>query len=206
MVNSTDSCSRHILAICHFKINLRRDERKTELGKTQIKVVYPKFKNCEATVKSVRVAPKFGMIVLQSITITSYFTSCSIFLVYNQHLEMYISLLDYVEEIYQQMIHASKQELENTCTELVKMPPSYEHNVIEGIKRRGCTKNEPAKQNGCSQCSTNCRYMLWGNTILICLHVRLALCMFAQKIDNIVHNLLYNRWHSWYFLVETSKN
>ena len=125
MVNSTDSCSRHILTICHFNINLRRDERKTELGKTQIKVVYPKFKHGETTVKSVRVAPKFGMIVrvLQSITITSYFKSCSIFLVYNQHLEMYISLLNYVEEIYQQMIHASKQELENACTELVKIAP-----------------------------------------------------------------------------------
>ena len=79
MVNSTGSCSRHILAICHFNINLQRDERKTELGKTQIKVVYPKFKNDEATAKSVRVAPMFGMIVLQSITITSYFCIQSAF-------------------------------------------------------------------------------------------------------------------------------
>ncbi len=53
-------CCRHILAICHFNSNLKRDERTNESGKPQVKVVNPKFKNGEATVRSVRVLPEFG--------------------------------------------------------------------------------------------------------------------------------------------------
>ena len=52
------------MAVIHFNANLRRDERVTTSGKTQVKVVYPKFKNGEATVRSVRVGQNFGMIIL----------------------------------------------------------------------------------------------------------------------------------------------
>ncbi|XP_046864355.1 uncharacterized protein LOC124458369, partial [Xenia sp. Carnegie-2017] len=45
---------RHILAVLHFNDNLRRDEVIVK-DKKQVKVVYPKFKNGDATVRSVRV-------------------------------------------------------------------------------------------------------------------------------------------------------
>ena len=53
--------SRHILAVLHFNDNLRRDEVIVK-DKKQVKVVYPKFKNGEATVRSVRVHQIFGEI------------------------------------------------------------------------------------------------------------------------------------------------
>ena len=53
---------RHILAVCHFNCNLHRDERTTESDSAQIKVVYPKFKNGEATVRSLRVLPNFDYV------------------------------------------------------------------------------------------------------------------------------------------------
>ena len=34
--------------------------RKTATGQQQLKIVYPKFKNAEATVRNVRVEPNFG--------------------------------------------------------------------------------------------------------------------------------------------------
>ncbi|XP_046863826.1 uncharacterized protein LOC124457655 [Xenia sp. Carnegie-2017] len=52
---------RHILAVLHFNDNLRRDELVMK-GKKQLKVVYPKFKNGEATVRSVRVHQNFDYI------------------------------------------------------------------------------------------------------------------------------------------------
>ena len=44
----------------HFNNNLKRDELVSPTGKMQVKVVYPKFKNGEATVRSVRVQQNFG--------------------------------------------------------------------------------------------------------------------------------------------------
>ena len=44
----------------HFNNNLKRDELVSPTGKMQVKVVYPKFKNGEATVRSVRVRQNFG--------------------------------------------------------------------------------------------------------------------------------------------------
>lgn len=38
-------------------------------------------------------------------------------------IEIHISHLDYVEEIYQQMINTSKEELGSACRELLKMVP-----------------------------------------------------------------------------------
>ena len=51
---------RHILAVLHFNKNLKRNERLDEDGMPQVKIVYPKFKNGEATVRSIRVEPNFG--------------------------------------------------------------------------------------------------------------------------------------------------
>ena len=45
----------------HFNFNLQRekDTRKAD-NQGKIKITYPKFKNGEATVRDVRVAPNFG--------------------------------------------------------------------------------------------------------------------------------------------------
>ena len=51
---------RHIIAAVHFNNNLQRDDRKNEDGSEQIKIVYPKFKNGEATVRNVKVKPTYG--------------------------------------------------------------------------------------------------------------------------------------------------
>ena len=52
---------RHILATVHFNNNLQREVKKLTDGTEQVKVVYPKFKNGEATVRNIRVAPNYGM-------------------------------------------------------------------------------------------------------------------------------------------------
>lgn len=52
---------RHIIASTHFNNNLYRDVLKRSDGSEQIAVVYPKFKNGEATVRNVRVEANFGM-------------------------------------------------------------------------------------------------------------------------------------------------
>ena len=52
---------RHILAVIHFNDNLNREVKKHSLdGSEQVSVIYPKFKNGEATVRSVKVKPNFG--------------------------------------------------------------------------------------------------------------------------------------------------
>ena len=51
---------RHELAAIHFNKNLRRDIRTTEKGEKQIRIMYPKFKIGEATVRDVRVKQNFG--------------------------------------------------------------------------------------------------------------------------------------------------
>ena len=56
---------RHIIAAVDFNNNLHRDSRKHKDGSEQIKVVYPKFKNGEATVRNVKVKPNYGMQNLQ---------------------------------------------------------------------------------------------------------------------------------------------
>ena len=56
-----------------------------------------------------------------------------------------------------------------------------------------------SKEEAVQKMSQQSKMVVGGNTNLICLYVRLVLCMFAHKIDNIVQNLLYNRLHSWYF-------
>lgn len=51
---------RHILAIVHFNQNLHREVRTSQDGVAQVKIVYPKFKNGDATVRDVRVKQNFG--------------------------------------------------------------------------------------------------------------------------------------------------
>lgn len=53
---------RHILTAIHFNYNLHRDVRKHDNGEEHIKVVYPKFKNGEATVREIKVKANFGKI------------------------------------------------------------------------------------------------------------------------------------------------
>ena len=56
----TFSLERHIIAALHFNHNLHRDVKKNPDGTEQVKVVWPKFKNGEATVRDVKVEPNFG--------------------------------------------------------------------------------------------------------------------------------------------------
>ena len=53
---------RHILAAVHFNFNLLRDTKKKADGSEQIHVIYPKFKDGEATVRDVRIEQNFGEI------------------------------------------------------------------------------------------------------------------------------------------------
>ncbi|XP_031559838.1 uncharacterized protein LOC116296014 [Actinia tenebrosa] len=53
---------RHIIAAVLFNYNLQRDVRHSEDGTEQVRIVYPKFKNGEATVRSVRVKPNHDYI------------------------------------------------------------------------------------------------------------------------------------------------
>lgn len=54
------SLERHIIAALHFNHNLHADVKKNPRGTEQMKVVQPKFKNGEATVRDVKVEPNFG--------------------------------------------------------------------------------------------------------------------------------------------------
>lgn len=52
---------RHILAALHFNFNLQREGKcKERDGTERVRVSYPKFKNGEATVCSVKINPNFG--------------------------------------------------------------------------------------------------------------------------------------------------
>ncbi|XP_031563713.1 uncharacterized protein LOC116299222 [Actinia tenebrosa] len=50
---------RHIIAALHFNSNLHRDLKTISDGSEQVVVVFPKFKNGEATVRNVKLRPSF---------------------------------------------------------------------------------------------------------------------------------------------------
>ena len=52
--------NRHILAAIHFNFNLMRDTKKKADGSEQIRVLYPKFKNGEASIRDIRIEQNFG--------------------------------------------------------------------------------------------------------------------------------------------------
>lgn len=50
------------MAAIHFNYNLHRPTKNNKNdGATQVRIVYPKFKNGEATVRDVKVEQNFGM-------------------------------------------------------------------------------------------------------------------------------------------------
>ncbi|XP_068673626.1 uncharacterized protein [Montipora foliosa] len=49
----------HIIAALYFNLNLLREVKKNTDGTEQVKVLWPKFENGEATVRDVKVEPKF---------------------------------------------------------------------------------------------------------------------------------------------------
>jgi hypothetical protein len=52
VITITKKFFRHIVAVVHFNANLHRDVKEREKDRAErIKVVYPKFKNGEATVR-----------------------------------------------------------------------------------------------------------------------------------------------------------
>ena len=52
--------NRHILAAIHFNFNLMQDTKKKADGSEQIRVLYPKFKNGEASIRDIRIEQNFG--------------------------------------------------------------------------------------------------------------------------------------------------
>ena len=52
--------NRHVLAAIHFNFNLVRDIKKKADDSEQIRVLYPKFKNGEASIRDIRIAQNFG--------------------------------------------------------------------------------------------------------------------------------------------------
>lgn len=56
--------SRHILVALHFNYNLRREAKTNPDGTEKVKVSYPKYKNGEATVRSVKIEQNFGLLSL----------------------------------------------------------------------------------------------------------------------------------------------
>ncbi|KXJ17797.1 uncharacterized protein LOC110233295 [Exaiptasia diaphana] len=53
---------RHIIAVLHFNTNLHREFRKRPDGSEQISVIFPKFKNGEATIRNVKVKPSYDYV------------------------------------------------------------------------------------------------------------------------------------------------
>ncbi|XP_074630083.1 uncharacterized protein LOC141888915 [Acropora palmata] len=88
---------RHILAIVHFNSNLQRKVKKKEDGVERVKVLYPKFKNGEATVRNARIVQNF----------------------------------DYVEEIFQTYLKASKDDLDDAASKLKRMVPAPMNSMLD---------------------------------------------------------------------------
>ncbi|KAJ7386145.1 hypothetical protein OS493_012491 [Desmophyllum pertusum] len=57
-----DKDGRHVLAAVHFNSNLHREVRQRTDGSEQVKIVYPKFKNGEGTVRDVKKEPVFDYV------------------------------------------------------------------------------------------------------------------------------------------------
>lgn len=53
---------RHVLAAIHFNSNLMRETKNKADGSEQLRIIYPKFKNGEASVRDVRINQNFGKI------------------------------------------------------------------------------------------------------------------------------------------------
>lgn len=55
---------RTILAAIHFNYNLTRDNKVNDNGEAKLKLVYPKFKDGDATVREVKVTSDYGKYTL----------------------------------------------------------------------------------------------------------------------------------------------
>lgn len=61
---------RHILAVIHFNYNLHRGTKTRKSDNSErLKFTYPKFKNGEATVRSVKVAPDFSKFYVITVSV-----------------------------------------------------------------------------------------------------------------------------------------
>ena len=52
---------RTILAALHFNYNLRRESKVDDNGAPKLSVVYPKFKDGDATIREVKVDTNYGL-------------------------------------------------------------------------------------------------------------------------------------------------
>lgn len=104
-----------------------------------VKVSYPKFKNGEATVKSVRIKPNFGMWqVLCDIKKLTKIYSCL----------FYIEITKgYVEEVFNVIMEASKEDTKTARDELKKKTPPPMHEMLDKqSKKEAIAKREERKK------------------------------------------------------------
>lgn len=126
---------RHILSTVHFNNNLQREVKKLTDGTEQVKVVYPKFKNGEATVRNIRVAPNYGM---QNCT--------EIVIMYSWKAIANIFSLDYVDELYKLFLKCGEDTLNKANKELVDMSPAPMDNMLEKQPRTEALKNKEIRK------------------------------------------------------------
>ena len=62
LISASFFFERHIIAALYLNHNLLRELKNNAYGMEQVKLVWPKFKNGEATVRDVKVKPNFGKI------------------------------------------------------------------------------------------------------------------------------------------------
>jgi tRNA U34 5-carboxymethylaminomethyl modifying GTPase MnmE/TrmE len=97
----------------------------------KMKVVYPKFKNGEATVRNVKVKPNYGMNYLISELLHQV----------TEKLKMILCLLDYVEEIFNTFVDAKlNKKLKAARKELETMAPAPMNTMLEKQPRKEATE------------------------------------------------------------------
>lgn len=174
---------RHILAAVHYNFNLQRETKKRNGdGEERIKISYPKFKNGEATVRDVRVQPNFGE-QAWSLFHSSCFCFGGIVCHKNKSSQsnnpvFFISWAvstDYVEEIFQTYLNASKSDLTEAAAKLREMTPAPMNTMVEKqpreeavqkrIKRRSMeVKDVPPTTPGRWMWNT----MKWSQKLIVC--------------------------------------
>ena len=90
----------------------------------RVKVSYPRFKNGEATVRDVRITPNFGksqVYLTQAQVHADSFCNSTLFGIFT----------DYVEEIFDTFMKATKDNLKDAATKLQEKTPSPTNTMLE---------------------------------------------------------------------------
>ena len=94
---------------------------------------YPKFKNGEATVRDVKITQNFGM-YKRSVCKQQIMREC-------QPKLLLCCFADYVEEIYQTFVNASKEALKDAATKLKEKTPAPMNRMLERQPREEAIQN-----------------------------------------------------------------